>query len=200
MFKKITILSTLIASNMALAHETPEYNPSNAQLTIPEVKVGSGMVYNAKLKFDGVDNFKLLSFENTSPNIPPAGKAADVEQWLMKGIYKNWACEATKHAGRAPSPHGENRICSNPLLSASDSGTFPMGAASVKELYSGDTISGYAVGVKIIAGEGKDTWYWYERLGSSVEGDGIADKACEGCHSHAADDGKGRDRTFTRVK
>lgn len=200
MFKKIAILSTLIVSNMALAHETPEYNPSNAQLTIPEVKVGSGMVYNAKLKFDGVDNFKLLSFENTSPNIPPAGKAADLEQWIMTGVYKNWACEAAKHPNRAPSPHGENRICSNPLLSASASGAYPVGAASVKELYAGNAISGYALGVKIKAGEGQDTWYWYERIGGAVVADGIGNPTCEGCHSHAADDAKGRDRVFTQVK
>lgn len=198
--RKLVYCALLSVPSFAFAHSVPEFNPNNFELTIPEVKVGSGMVYNAKLKFDGNKSFMLLGFDTANPDIPPVGKAADLEQWLMKGSYKNWACEASKHPNRVPSPHGDNRICSNPMLSASDSGTFPVGAASVKELYSGDSINGYAVGVKIKAGEGKDTWYWYERLGSAIEGDGIAAPVCEGCHSHAADDGKGRDRTFTRIK
>jgi hypothetical protein len=86
------------------------------------------------------------------------------------------------------------RICSSPELSASTSGSYPVGAASVKEIYTSDKVTGYAVGVKVAAGEGANTWYWYERLGTSVVANGIAAGECSGCHGAAP-----RDRVFVRV-
>lgn len=187
-------LTLLMISSFAIGNEVAEYNPSNAELSIPEVKIGTTKVYNARLKFDGSDNFKLLSYQDSSPNVPALTNPQEVEKWLAQGGYKSWSCQPAKHPQSGSSPHGDNRICSNPLLAASMSGSYPVGAASVKELYSGDKITGYALGVKIKAGEGKDTWHWYESFSGAVAANAIADSGCEFCHGKAP-----RDRVFVHV-
>ena len=72
-----------------------------------------------------------------SSQLPPIGSATELEQWLATGAYKQWACEKDPHPARSGSAHVANRICSNDLLSGSASGEFPIGSASVKELYDG---------------------------------------------------------------
>jgi hypothetical protein len=52
---------------------------------------------------------------------PPTGEAA-VESWLAGKMYNAWKCEPTPHAPRPPSPHGNDRICSNDLLSKHEGG------------------------------------------------------------------------------
>jgi hypothetical protein len=96
--------------------------------------------------------------------IPPQGYAA-IDPWLDAGEYTDWNCEAAPHAGAGVSPHGMNRICSNDLASTHTTGEFPIGAASVKELYdeAGTTVVGYAVTSKVSTG-GAESWYWYEQV------------------------------------
>jgi len=138
---------------------------------------------------------------------PPMGKDK-IEAWLSAGHYKSWKCEETSHAARSPSGHSDNRTCSNDKLSkAGDSGDYPVGAASVKELFdAGKKLNGYAVFLKTTAGSGGDKWYWYERIGSSTIADGQGTKGsaksiCVGCHSRAGTEGlAGRDSVFTQVK
>ena len=88
-----------------------------------------------------------------------------------------------------------NRICSNTLLTASDTGEFPIDAASVKELHGSSGITGYAVGIKVAAGSAATSWYWYELIGNNVVADRIGAGLCAGCHDDAP-----RDYVFTRVE
>jgi hypothetical protein len=134
-----------------------------------------------------------------SPQIPPQGQAA-LEAWLAAGHYKAWACETAISSARLNGAHGRHRICSNQALLDAPSGPYPVGAASVKELFtSSDGPNGYAVGLKVTPGLGDDTWYWYERTGTSPRSrpvaDSIGDKACGAdCHARAP-----RDNVFIRA-
>ena len=127
------------------------------------------------------------------PQLPPRGHAA-LKAWIAADHYKSWACEDAPHPARPPGAHGTNRICSNTALSMSASGTYPIGAASVKELYSSGSISGYAVGIKIADGDAASSWYWYEAFGDSVIADGVNKGICVNCHADAP-----RDYVFTHV-
>lgn len=131
----------------------------------------------------------------SSTQLPPIGTAMELEQWLATGAYKAWACEQAAHAPRAGSGHTTNRICSNDLLSGSASGEFPVGSASVKELFSGSTIVGYAVGVRTTTGSAPAAWFWYERVNTSVYANGAGVSLCANCHSGAP-----RDNIFTQVR
>ncbi len=145
------------------------------------------------------------------PQSPPMGTEAAADAWLAKGEYKTWKCEAASHPGRSPSPHGPNRICNNTKLSGTAAGNYPVGAASVKELFvtdGGTAISGYAYGVKIAAGASTGaSWYWFEKNGGSLIANGKGDKAgneltvCTGCHQGAGSDAahSGRDFVYTQV-
>lgn len=138
---------------------------------------------------------------------PPTGKDEDISAWLAKGDYKkgNWKCEADAHASRSPSPHAQNRICSNAKLSAHGAGEYPVGAANVKELYSGAEIIGYAIELKTKAGAG-DAWYWYEKtkadgvIANGTGASGTPKNVCVGCHSSAGQATFGHDLVFTQVK
>ena len=130
----------------------------------------------------------------------------------------DWHCEADSHAARSPSPHGINRICSNNLLADhADPEDYPVGAASVKELYDdlGQTIVGYAVNRRMTAGTDDAAWFYYERVpldhpaphdANGVVALGTGDTAaaaaiCVGCHNAAGSDvdHPGQDNVYTRV-
>jgi hypothetical protein len=141
-----------------------------------------------------------------SPQIPPMGQKA-IESWLASGVYQAWTCESqisNPRAGPADpdilGPHGRHRVCSNDALLGSDSGPYPMGAASVKELFDANDVPyGYGVGLKVAPGLGVDTWYWYERSGRLATlhplADGIGARACgTDCHAEAT-----RDNVFIRA-
>jgi hypothetical protein len=162
---------------------------------------------------------------SASLQMPPQGAKA-VEAWLKVGSYKDWQCEDSVHASRAPSPHGFNRICSNDLIAskASADGDWAKGAAAVKELYASATDSdpvGYAVYAKTKSDSaGGDNWYWYERVptdsaaphdANGVVADGMGNSGaakdiCVACHvaagsdaAHTPSDG-GRDQVYTPVQ
>jgi hypothetical protein len=144
--------------------------------------------------------------------LPPTTQFTDVEAWLAQGAYKAWHCETAVHAARSPSPHGMNRICNNAKITAqaAGKGEYPVGAASVKELYdeAGANIIGYAVAVHTSAGGDTSNWYWYERnpslnapaksgsAGLVADGmgpnEGVAGtptaQVCTGCHTAAGID------------
>jgi hypothetical protein len=127
------------------------------------------------------------------PETPPRGRAA-LEPWLDAGSWRAWACERDISQPRLTGNHGRHRICSNARLVASVAGAYPVGAASVKELFGAGTApNGYAVGLKVEAGEGGQTWYWYERRGADaasgrVIADGVNLPDCSVCHGTAVRD------------
>jgi hypothetical protein len=129
----------------------------------------------------------------TDPQVPPRG-SADLPQWIAAGHYQTWHCEPAPHPGRSSSPHGTNRICNNDALHAAAGGGFPVGAASVKEIFDGSRITAYAVSRKLTAGDGGDRWYWFEGSEGDVSANGQGLGGCTGCHQHAD-----RDFVFTVV-
>lgn len=141
---------------------------------------------------------KVAGFEMGNADRPPTGADA-VNRWLQDKHYERWACEASPHEERGSSPHDRNRICSNMLISKHESGPYPVGASAVKELYEDDKVNGYALYLKVREGTGSDTWYWFERIGSSIIADGVGSSGkpkdtCSDCHSSA------NDFVFTQVR
>lgn len=144
---------------------------------------------------------------NPEAELPPAATAQQMDAWLAAGHYRSWTCETDVHAARPPSGHSPNRICSNALASAHGDGEYPVGAASVKELYddAGRNVIGYAVARKLGAGGG-ESWYWYERLdgvGVVAAGkgdDGTPKRVCVRCHARAGSSTFGHDAVFTQVR
>lgn len=140
---------------------------------------------------------------------PPTGTEAEVSAWLAKGEYKAWKCETAPHAARSPSPHGMNRICSNPTLSSHGTGEFPTGSAGVKEIYdqAGTKVVGYAMYRKLATGGG-DAWYWFEMtekdglIANGPGTTGVPKTLCVGCHGGAGSDAShsGHDQVYTQVK
>lgn len=128
------------------------------------------------------------------PQLPPQGHTP-LKAWLEAGHYQAWTCEAEAHPARPPGAHGSNRICSNAALSASANGTYPVGAASVKELYQNGRVTGFAVGLKLAEGDAASSWYWYEAFGNNVIADGANRGICVNCHAGAP-----RDYVFTHVR
>lgn len=149
---------------------------------------------------------------------PPRTGHADIQSWLAEGHYLDWTCEAEPHdITIAVSPHGQQRICSNDLMSAHGDGEYPVGASAVKELlYDDGSIFGYAVSLHVAAGTGGDSWYWYEQVhadhpaphdANGVVADGIGDDGpalsiCVGCHMAAGLDEAhpGHDFVYAQVK
>jgi hypothetical protein len=124
-----------------------------------------------------------------TPQRPPRGQTA-LEAWLAEGHYKAWKCETSIFAPRLTGNHGRHRICANDLLVGSTAGRYPVGAASVKELFdAADQPNGYAVGLKTEDNDGPQTWYWYERRGTDPKAqpkaDGMALPDCAVCHQMA---------------
>jgi hypothetical protein len=134
------------------------------------------------------------------PQLPPQGQAA-LEAWLKAGFYKDWTCEDGIRDKRLNGAHGRHRICSNRGLIESLDGLYPVGAASVKEMYEADDRpNGFAVGIKVAAGADGNSWYWYERTGTSPTSrpvaDGVGAKLCgPDCHVKAP-----RDHVFIRAR
>ena len=146
------------------------------------------MVFAAACTDDGPES---VGDELMEPQVPARG-TADAKAWLAAGYYQAWHCEASAHAGRPPSPHGKNRICNNDALHATAGAGFPVGAASVKEIYDGDTVTGYAISRKVAEGDGGD--HWYEATKEKVYANGEGAENCTGCHAGAP-----RDFVFTIV-
>jgi len=149
---------------------------------------------------------------------PPLSGHTDIQAWLAEGHYLDWTCEADAHdITIGVSPHGQQRICSNTLMSGHATGEYPVGASAVKELlYDDGMIYGYAVSLHVEAGTGGDSWYWYEQVhadhpaphdANGVVADGLGDggpaqSICVGCHMAAGLDEAhpGHDFVYVQVK
>jgi hypothetical protein len=129
---------------------------------------------------------------------PATGSVEDIEAWLAKGDYKNWACETVKRPQMKVSPHGTNLVCSNRLAATFEGDVDderPVGTASVKELYDDSSVLvGYAFSLKVDAkSDGGSNWYWYERVGEGAAFNGLGSggspkAACVSCHAGAGSD------------
>ena len=127
----------------------------------------------------------------SAPNeqLPPLN-AAELSVWLREGHYLAWRCEESISPPRSGGVHEHTRVCWNNALVGADSTPYPMNAALVKEIYSseGEPL-GHAVNVKVTAGEGDQTWYFYERLiDDGLTADGLGEPECAGCHSLSPND------------
>jgi hypothetical protein len=129
------------------------------------------------------------------PQLPPRG-SDDVMTWIEAGHYLSWTCEPEKHPPRPGSGHSANRICTNDVMAADEGdGPFAVGSASVKEVFSGESIAIYAVYRKVTAGDGGDTWYWFEGNRGDVVASGDGHPTCTGCHGVAP-----RDFAYTVIR
>jgi hypothetical protein len=129
------------------------------------------------------------------PQLPPRG-SADLMTWIEQGHYLAWTCEPDRHPPRPGSGHSANRICTNDVMAAdTGDGPFAVGSAAVKEVFDGDDIAVYAVYRKVTAGDGGNTWYWFEGSRDQVVANGEGDSTCTGCHGAAP-----RDFSFTVVR
>ena len=117
---------------------------------------------------------------------------AELQEWLAAGGYQDLPGESQIH--ESSGPHGRVRSFLSVGLeeSLAAGGEHPRGVASIKELYDGDRLNGWAVSVKIdddsADGEG---WYWYEVFDTAPDAtpwvDGTGADHCADCH------GSGRD-------
>ena len=130
-------------------------------------------------------------------NVIPPIQATKMRNWLNKKTYtETFQAEPEVH----PSPiHGNvltyyNPVLVNDLLKGRT--VFSKGAAMVKELYEGDTVTGYAVMVKTVKRKGatqdKD-WTYYENFTTNSQpafyGKGGARNVaiCVDCHKKGTD-------------
>lgn len=119
-------------------------------------------------------------------------QAGPLFAFLQSGDYESFLAEPEAHASTGP--HGRVRTFFNSSLATSlgDGSTeHPVGAATIKELFSGESLTGWAVMVKTEAGAAADSWYFYEIFsttdGSSPVADGNGVSLCSGCHSGGSD-------------
>ena len=133
---------------------------------------------------DGVEHDDTLD----DPQLPPRGPMATTA-WIEAGHYLAWHCEPVRHPSRPGSPHSANRICTNDALSTAPDGPFPVGAASIKELYNVDKLVGFALMRKVEPdSRGGAGWYWYEAIGDDVVVASHGAGNCVGCHGDAPRD------------
>jgi hypothetical protein len=134
----------------------------------------------------------MVPVGNGSGNGPTviAATKEGITAFLQTQEHQGWVKEPAPH--ESSGPHGRVRSYFNDKYRlARMSGTYPMpvGATSVKELYDGEALDGWAVGIKTKAGVGADTWTWWEGFQGSlpdVKYFGVANPTCEGCHVGAA--------------
>ena len=193
--------TSLAQINGAAATTGAAANVGNVEFTFSDGQTAS-MAYT----LDGITQTKPLKrFVFASPQticasvpLPSAAVPTDastLNMYLQAGNYKSWAGEAAIHPAGGPHPTNV-RSFANPILEAAmrQGGVtrFPIGSATVKELYSGaNVLNGWAVSVKT-ANDGKPgDWYWYEVLNVApnaspvANGNGIS--GCAGCHSAGTD-------------
>jgi hypothetical protein len=134
-----------------------------------------------------------LGDSTTDRQIPPRG-ADDIYAWLEAGYHNDWHCEDEPQP--KASVHSSNRICNNDILydAREGDGIWPVGAASVKEIFKDGSIATYAVYRKVEAFEGGASWYWYEGNGDKVYANGEDEEGCTECHGTAP-----RDFVFTVI-
>lgn len=133
-------------------------------------------------------NCPVVQIGTTAAQIVPTDLGA-LKTFLESKGYAAFKSEPAAHASTGP--HGKVRTFVNDLLAASltaNNAVHPINAASVKELYSADTIVGWAVLVKTQAeSAGGAGYFWYELVNGKVVIEGNGKSACAGCHASGKD-------------
>ena len=114
-----------------------------------------------------------------APPIPTTSR--ELREWLQAGYYRSWTAESARH--RSAGPHGLFvRTFLNDIVFASlaaGNAQHPTGAALVKELYSGDRVTLWAVAIKVQDDSANGSgWYWWEGEGYA----GLGVPICTSCH------------------
>ena len=115
---------------------------------------------------------------------------AELVPWLESGAYETWLTESAVHESSGPHFGGVRTFVDDCLATSldADATEHPPGSATIKELYGdGEQILGWSVMVKVAAGTGGDTWYWFERYGDTVYADAIGSDLCTDCHGAGTD-------------
>lgn len=116
-----------------------------------------------------------------------------ITAYILSGDYMSWGKDPAIRSSVAAHGGTARSYFNRKYLQARRTDTYPMelGAMAIKELYNGTTLYGYVAGVKTRAGQGAETWTWYETTGlPNVQYFGVANPVCERCHS--ADSGHDR--------
>ncbi|HEY3254248.1 MAG TPA: hypothetical protein VGJ91_09880 [Polyangiaceae bacterium] len=115
--------------------------------------------------------------------------------FLQAKQYTSWAKEVEAHPSAGPHGEGVRVYYSPKAVQSLSSGArqFSAGAASVKELISGDSVYGYSVWVKVQdASDDGNGFFWYEVIShasgaDTVSGNARGSSACVGCHRAGKD-------------
>ncbi|MBL8957743.1 MAG: hypothetical protein JNK82_43610 [Myxococcaceae bacterium] len=119
-------------------------------------------------------------------SVSPGTTQPELQAFAESGAYTGWKAEPAAHTSAGP--HGEVRTFVNDTLYTSmkaGNTTHPNGSVAVKELYSGGSISGWAVDVKRDDGQ----WVFYEGFKPALNqyyfvGGG---NLCANCHQGGVD-------------
>ena len=140
---------------------------------------------------NNLNNTNNANNVNNTDGVPTESDA--LFAWLQTSPYSGWTSESAIHASAGPH-FGDVLTYVNATLEASlsaDATEHPVGSASVKELYGDDDVlDGWAAMVKVAAGTGEESWYWYETTNldqNSPIAEGIGNGVCTGCHSSGVD-------------
>src|SRR5262249_15230198 len=136
---------------------------------------------------------------NIAPSLPsdvpatvagvPTERVA-LSQWLGRGAIRSWTGDGAARPPPPVSPPGWVRVFFNPNIEDSlrrDIVPRPVGSVLVKEVYSGGSVDGHAVMLKVRAGASGDDWLFYEAFGNSTSTYNLGAGGCTVCHVRGRD-------------
>lgn len=116
-----------------------------------------------------------------------SGQPADVAAFVRSGAYRSWHAEPAPHATRGPHGTRVRTFINDALFDslAAKASSHPPGASAVKELFSGDSVTGWAVDTKASDG----VWEYFEGFEPTLDqyrfrGPG---NLCANCHASGVD-------------
>lgn len=122
-----------------------------------------------------------------APGLVPT-EANALKQFLTERRYMGFKAEPAVHASAGP--HGSVRTFVNDVLEASwaaGNTVHPLGTASVKELYAGDNLTGWAVLVKTASDQAAKNYFWYEIINENIIANAQGAPLCANCHASGQD-------------
>lgn len=133
--------------------------------------------------------------------VPDGSDLAAVQVWLDSGAYLEWE----RHdPPPGPGMTGGARVYLSPELAASlrsGASIHPMGSAAVREIVDAadpSVMIGWSMNHKVDAGEGGDTWMFYEVFSTEIDAVPLVAErgaaGCVGCH------GEGRDYVLSQLE